>query len=122
MAAVECQQFAIEPSPSSKFRSARAKELIAEALRQKLTGVVYHADNTSSWAKEIADEIKSKLKEEPWERYKFVVQVLIGEQRGEGVRMGCRCFWDPNTDSFAQEVFTNESIFCVAAAYGMYVY
>lgn len=122
MAVVESQQFAIEPSPSSKFRASRAKELIAVALRQKLTGVVYHADNTSSWAKEIADEIKSKLKEEPWERYKFVVQVLIGEQRGEGVRMGCRCFWDPNTDSFAQEVFTNESIFCVAAAYGLYVY
>ena len=41
------------------------------------------------------------------ERYKFVVQVVIGEQRGEGVRMGARCFWDDNTDGYAQEVFQN---------------
>jgi hypothetical protein len=34
-----------------------------------------------------ADEIKNKLKSElELPRYKYVVQVLIGEQRGEGVR------------------------------------
>eukprot|EP01052_Picozoa_sp_SAG31_P027636 SAG31_NODE_2600_length_5414_cov_3.077140_6_plen_127_part_00 len=65
------------------------------------------------------------------DRYKFVVQVVIGEQRGEGVRydgyishqiafscsrndspvgicrMGARCFWDENTDAYAQEVYMN---------------
>lgn len=56
------------------------------------------------------------------ERYKFVVQVVIGEQRGEGVRMGARCFWDDNTDSYAQEVFQNDHLFCVAAAFGIYFY
>ncbi len=40
-------------------------------------------------------------------RYKFMVQVLIGENRGQGVRMGSRCFWDSNTDSQASETFIN---------------
>lgn len=40
-------------------------------------------------------------------RYKFVVQVVIGEQRGEGVRMGSRCFWDSETDNVASETFVN---------------
>lgn len=40
-------------------------------------------------------------------RYKYVVQVVIGEQRGEGVRMGCRCFWDSETDNIASETFVN---------------
>lgn len=42
-------------------------------------------------------------------RYKFMVQVVIGEQKGEGVRMGCRCFWDSDTDNYASETFTNVS-------------
>ena len=41
------------------------------------------------------------------ERYKFVVQVVIGEQRGEGVRMGCRCFWDSDTDGYAEDTYRN---------------
>lgn len=40
-------------------------------------------------------------------RYKYVVQVVIGEQRGEGVRMGSRCFWDSETDNVANETYTN---------------
>ena len=40
-------------------------------------------------------------------RYKYLVQVVIGEQKGAGVRMGCRCFWDDQTDSVATETFVN---------------
>eukprot|EP00873_Tetraselmis_striata_P018810 jgi/Tetstr1/439074/TSEL_027564.t1 len=116
------KEFAVEPPFLEKFKASRAKEIVDGVLKAKLTGVVYHADNTSTWAREIADEIKSKLKEEGWSRYKFVCQVVIGEQRGQGTRMASRCFWDQNTDSFAQEIFSNESIFCVAAAYGVYLY
>jgi hypothetical protein len=49
------------------------------------------------------------------------VQVVVGEQRGEGVRMGCRTFWDRDTDTYASETFTNDSVFCVATAYAVYL-
>jgi hypothetical protein len=50
-----------------------------------------------------------------YERYKFVVNVTIGEIRGEGVkyhpffnvRVGARCFWDADTDNVAQETYIN---------------
>ncbi|CAM9356191.1 unnamed protein product, partial [Sphacelaria rigidula] len=54
-------------------------------------------------------------------RYKYIVQVVIGEQRGEGVRMGSRCFWDSETDNIANETYVNDSIFCVATAYAVYL-
>uniref|UniRef100_A0A061RGY2 Tctex1 domain-containing protein 2 n=1 Tax=Tetraselmis sp. GSL018 TaxID=582737 RepID=A0A061RGY2_9CHLO len=118
----DAKEFAVEPSFTERFKPNKARQVMQEVLKQKLSGVSYHADNTSNWAREISDEIKSKLKDEGWKRYKFVVQVVIGEQRGQGTRMGCRCFWDNNTDSCAHEVFHNESLFCVAAAYGVYLY
>lgn len=54
------------------------------------------------------------------DRYKFAVQTMIGEQRGEGVkyvfdlvaaltlgRMASRCLWDSDTDNFAQDTYIN---------------
>ena len=45
-----------------------------------------------------------------YDRYKFIVQVLIGERRDQGVYFGTRCFWDANTDNQASETFTNVGI------------
>jgi hypothetical protein len=57
-----------------------------EVLQTKLNGQTYHPENTSQWTKEISDEIKTRVKSLNYDRYKFVVQVVIGEQRGAGVR------------------------------------
>ena len=46
----------------TRFKASRAKEIMQEVLKTKLAGTAYHADNTSTWAREISDEIKSKLK------------------------------------------------------------
>jgi hypothetical protein len=45
-----------------RFKASRAREIIAAVLKVKLTGAKYHPDNTSAWAREIADEVKEKLK------------------------------------------------------------
>ena len=51
-----------------------------------------------------------------------MVQVLIGEQKGEGVRMSTRCLWDAEADNYASHTFLNDSLFCVAVVYGIYYY
>jgi len=50
------------------------------------------------------------------------VQVTLGEQRTEGVHVGCRCLWDGDTDNYASNTFKNDSIFCVVSAYWVYQY
>eukprot|EP00898_Chlorokybus_atmophyticus_P008336 jgi/Chlat1/8503/Chrsp80S09219 len=49
-------------------------------------------------------------------------KVAIGEVRGQGARAAARCFWDAAADSFASETFFNSSLFCVAAAFCVYLY
>ncbi|KAK3779179.1 hypothetical protein RRG08_037240 [Elysia crispata] len=114
--------YIIRPNFSQKFRPINVKEMIHIVLGEMLSGKTYNAEETTSWTKDIADTIKKRLKDMGHDRYKFVVQVVIGEQRGEGVKMGCRCFWDSDTDNYAQDIFMNESLFCVAAAYGIFKY
>ena len=47
---------------------------------------------------------------------------LAHSVRRNANRMGCRCFWDQNTDNYAEETYMNEHLFCVAAAFGIYYY
>ena len=119
----------LAPSPSLhrsrtvRFKPSRAKEVIAGVLRARLVGAVYHPDNTPQACKDLSDEIRNRLKAEPWsERYRYVVQVFLGEQKGEGIRLAARCLWDESMDNHASDVFSNESIICVASAYGVYKY
>ena len=85
-------------------------QLINRILQERLQGATYHPDTCSQWAREISDEIKIKLKDLNLTRYKYVVNVIIGEKRGEGVRIGARSFYDADTDSMAQGTFMNVRI------------
>lgn len=42
-------------------------------------------------------------------QYKYVIHVVIGEQRGEGVKVAARCLWDSDTDGHAFDNFTSVS-------------
>ncbi|XP_064615029.1 dynein light chain Tctex-type protein 2B-like isoform X1 [Liolophura sinensis] len=114
--------YVIRPNFQHKFRPAIVKECIHQVLIDKLSGKSYDAEETTELTRSISDDIKLKLKDIGYDRYKFIVQVYIGEQRGEGVKMACRCFWDSDTDNYAQDIFMNESLFCVAAAFGVFYY
>eukprot|EP01105_Mastigella_eilhardi_P022761 TRINITY_DN565_c0_g1_i1.p2 TRINITY_DN565_c0_g1~~TRINITY_DN565_c0_g1_i1.p2 ORF type:complete len:156 (-),score=55.67 TRINITY_DN565_c0_g1_i1:149-568(-) len=115
--------YTIRPPFDKKFRSAMVQPLLHNLLAERLRGTSYDPENTPKLTKELADDIKKILKGQPnLERYKFVVQVVIGEQRGEGVKMACRCFWDSDADGFAKETFVNDSLFCVVTAYGIFYY
>ncbi|KAL3678665.1 hypothetical protein R1sor_021621 [Riccia sorocarpa] len=109
-------------APKSRFFPGKAKEMMIAILKEKLSGATYDADTAPMIVRDITDAIKSKLKDMELDRYKLVVQAVLGEQRGQGFQMCCRCFWDPNTDNYAHASFKNDSIFCVAGAFAMYLY
>uniref|UniRef100_A0A8C9ESK2 TC1D2 protein n=1 Tax=Pavo cristatus TaxID=9049 RepID=A0A8C9ESK2_PAVCR len=105
-----------------RFKASTVKECIRAVLKEKLADVQYVPEEIPQLTKSLSEIIKDRLKEQGFERYKMVVQVVIGEQRGEGVNMAARCFWDADTDSYAHDVFMNDSLFCVVAAFGCFYY
>jgi len=114
--------YVIHPEYKNKFRPGPVKEIIQEVLKSKLENVTYHAEQTNILTKQVADEVKERMKELALQRYKIIVQVVIGEQRAQGIRLGQRCYWDPTTDAFATESYCNDSLFCVVTTYGVYLY
>lgn len=114
--------YSIRPKISQKFRSAEVKELLHSILLTTLADKEYNTETFTDLSKSICVEIKEKLKQLNYDRYKFIVQCVIGEQKGAGINMSGRCMWDSDTDNFAESIYMNESLFCVAAAYGVYYY
>lgn len=109
--------------PSGKNRASASvmKDIIHGVLQSHLAGEKYQGDQVQQQTKAIADDVKEKLKDLNLPRYKYMVQCVIGEQRGEGVRMGCRTFWEAATDTYATDTYMNDSIFCVVVAYAVYL-
>lgn len=42
-----------------------------------------------------------------FKRYKYIVNVVLGEQHGAGVKVGTRCIWDAEADTYAYDSFIN---------------
>ncbi|XP_026179604.1 dynein light chain Tctex-type protein 2B [Mastacembelus armatus] len=114
--------YLIRPNHQHKFKPAIVKECIHEIVRERLSGVIYDPEQVPELSRSLADCIKDKVKNTGFDRYKLVVQVVIGEQRGQGVKMSSRCLWDADTDNYAEDVFLNDSLFCVVAVFGSYYY
>lgn len=116
------QQLKAGPAFENKFKVLQAKEIIKAQLAESLSKQTYVPEAVSQTVREIVEAIKAKLKEVIPPQYKLIVQVLLGEQRGQGIAMGFRGFWDNDTDNFARETFSNDSIFAVGIAYALYSY
>ncbi|CAB1424467.1 unnamed protein product [Pleuronectes platessa] len=114
--------FLIRPHHQHKFKPAVVKECIREIVREKLSGVQYDPEEVPQLSKTLADSVKEKVKNAGFDRYKLVVQVVIGEQRGQGVKMSSRCLWDADSDNYAEDVYLNDSLFCLVAVFGSYHY
>ena len=115
--------YQIRPSFKDKFRPAEAKEKIEKILATMLKNVQYTQSDLPQLTREIADKTKSDLKALGKDkRYKYLVQVIIGQNSGQGVRVGSRCFWDEDTDDCTYVTYMNESIFCLVVAFAVYLY
>ncbi|MBZ3874818.1 Tctex1 domain-containing protein 2 [Sciurus carolinensis] len=94
----------------NRFRPSVVKDCIHTVLKEELANAEYNPEEMPQLTKHLSENIKDKLKEMGFDRYKMVVQVVIGEQRGEGVFMAARCFWDADTDNYTYDVFMNVSL------------
>ena len=92
-------------------------------VKKKLVGTQFNAQEINNLAKEIADETKMELRALVKDkRYKYLVQCIIGQNVGQGVRIGSRQFWDEDTDDVAYVSYTNDQYFCMVVAFAVYFY
>jgi hypothetical protein len=58
----EDNTYATKPQFTRRFRPQIVKEAIRQVLEERLSGQDYSLENTPTWAREISDEIRNKMK------------------------------------------------------------
>ncbi|VDO66427.1 unnamed protein product [Schistosoma curassoni] len=110
--------YIIKPQFDQKFRPWAVRSIISQLLKERL-----ERELSAEKCISLADEIKRLLRKSlSLRRYRYLVQVIIGEKKGQGVKMARRCYWDSDTDNCADASFVNDSLFCVASVFGVYSY
>ncbi|KAJ8036163.1 Tctex1 domain-containing protein 1 [Holothuria leucospilota] len=114
-----------EPSyqlePVKKPRHSDIQRLAENELERYLKDLRYDPIKCRQLTRDIASAILERVKEMKVPRYKFVVMVSLGSEKGNpGVQLGSRCLWNDSTDSSITVHFQNRNLFAVAIIYGLY--
>ncbi|KAJ3023333.1 Tctex1 domain-containing protein 3 [Thoreauomyces humboldtii] len=106
--------------PDKKFHSEPVRRIAEEILQRSLAKVKYDGEKVPILCQSISNEILANVKKLDYDRYKYVVDVTIGEFKGQGIRVASRAVWDTTTDSYASSSFKNATLFAVAMVFGCY--
>ena len=120
------RNYEIRPKLIVKFTKEKVYDVIKNVLEQKMLSMrgKYNHEDAIQLNKEICDEVKLQLKEDKmnFKRYKILVHCIIGEKKGQGIKIGCRCMWDMTCDSVVSASWENEYTYAFCIAYGVYFY
>ena len=74
-------------------------------------------------ARVIAEQSKDALKAlKKDDNYKYLVQVTLGQNNGQGMRCGSRHYWDEDTDDVCHVSLVTDKKFILVIAYAIYMY
>ncbi|KAF8382705.1 dylt-2 [Pristionchus pacificus] len=116
------RDFVIRAAQGEKFRAATAEKIMTEVVAEQLAGEIFSMLTVEDLGRKISDAINQRLKDLNLPRYKFIVQVMIGESRGQGVHAMSQCVWDADVDGMATINYNLNNIWCQATAFAIFTY
>jgi hypothetical protein len=122
----EQRNYEIRPKLIVKFTKEKVYDIIKNILDQKMEEMKekYNHETALQLNKEICDAVRDELKDDKlnFKRYKILVHCIIGEKKGQGIKIGSRCMWDTTCDSAVSASWENEFTYAFCVAYGVYYY
>lgn len=112
--------YQLHPEDDKKFKSYVVEGEMRRILSETLDRVDYKDSMGSALTTDLANDIKKAIQGLGWPRYKYVVQVVLGQNKNQSVQVGSRCLLDQAADSFACTSYKTKTIFAVAACFGVY--
>ncbi|KAJ8306373.1 hypothetical protein KUTeg_016918 [Tegillarca granosa] len=103
--------------PDKKFSSAEVEKVIKQVLYPTLNGMKYSPKLCCNIMKILSDDIKKRVKELGYPRYKIVCILTLGEIKDQCAAVTSRCTWDPKVDNYASHTFKSKYIWCTGTVY-----
>uniref|UniRef100_A0A1I7W2W2 Tctex1 domain-containing protein 2 n=1 Tax=Loa loa TaxID=7209 RepID=A0A1I7W2W2_LOALO len=120
--ALDVSGLVIRPTNQEKFRATVGRRILEEVLAESLGGHTFEPNNAEQLSNSLSTLIRNRLKGLNLPKYKYIIQVILGEERGQRVRAHAACRWDSDTDSMAHYVYSNDHLFCEATIFAIFHY
>jgi hypothetical protein len=88
----------MEPEDDHKVDLARLRRVATSVIETAISGYKYDPNQGKQFSLALAERIRGQIKQLPFQRYKIVVQVSIGQKKGQDLRVASRCMWDLKWD------------------------
>ena len=109
-----------EPAEDEKFPSSQVHRIISEVFDTNLSDQIYRTREASSLVTFLSTSLSNRVKMIDMPRYKIVVNVVLGQNCNQSLKMATRCLLDASLDNFACATFKNKSMFAIGIIHGVY--
>ncbi|XP_010219359.1 PREDICTED: tctex1 domain-containing protein 3 [Tinamus guttatus] len=106
--------------PYNKFQDYVVRKKAQEILTNKLQETKYDGVSSPSLCASISEEILTAMKELGYDRYKYVVSVLIVEKAGQAINVASRWVWDVQRDTWVSAKCETETFIALALIMACY--
>ncbi|XP_042673327.1 dynein light chain Tctex-type protein 2 isoform X1 [Centrocercus urophasianus] len=100
--------------PYNKFQDQLVRDKAQAILTSKLQQAKYDADSSPSLCASLSEEILKATKEMGFDRYKYVVTVLIVEKAGQAINVASRWVWDVQRDTWISAKYETATFIALA--------
>ncbi|NXK44063.1 TC1D3 protein, partial [Chauna torquata] len=104
----------------NKFQDYLVRDKAQAILTNKLQQAKYDAVSSPSLCASISEEILTATKEMDFDRYKYVVSVLIVEKAGQAINVASRWVWDVQRDTWVSAECETETFVALALVMACY--
>ncbi|NXP78248.1 TC1D3 protein, partial [Ramphastos sulfuratus] len=103
-----------------KFQDYLVRDKAQVILMNELQQAKYDGVSSPALCASISEEILKAVKELDFDRYKYVVSVLIVEKAGQAMNVASRCVWDAQRDTWVSARCETETFIALALIMACY--
>ncbi|CAG5048886.1 unnamed protein product [Parnassius apollo] len=103
------------------FHQENVKKILQKIVDSELKEIEYSEKIIPDLCLTLAENIRTAIKEENYDRYRIIVSVSIGQKRQQSVHVFHSFLWDHQRDAFVTHNFENCHIYANVVVYGVYL-
>ncbi|NWH71211.1 TC1D3 protein, partial [Piaya cayana] len=106
--------------PQNKFRDYLVREKAQAILMNRLQQATYDGASSPSFCASVSEEILKAVRVLGFDRYKYVVSVLIVEKADQAITVASRWIWDDQRDTWVSAKCETETFIALALVIACY--
>ncbi|NXY86682.1 TC1D3 protein, partial [Alcedo cyanopectus] len=104
----------------NKFQDNLVRDKAKAILTNRLQEAKYDGASSPSLCASISEEILQAVKEMNFDRYKYVVSVLIVEKANQAMNVASKWIWDAQRDTWVSAQYETETFIALALVMACY--